>query len=238
MNDFIKQLKFFIQVNSSRKYLENFLKELSEKLPDDIHLLDAGAGKCEYKKFFNHVKYESADFCQVSEKKYGEIDYICDLSSIPVENERFNVVICTQVLEHIPEPVNVLKEFNRILKTDGKLYLSAPLFYEEHEVPYDFYRYTQYGLKYLLEKTGFEIEKIEHLEGYFGVMSYQFNKIFQNMPVFIKSNIFLGVVLFPFLVLLKFFLKINSIILTWLDILYKYQVKGYCKNYFVIAHKK
>ena len=88
-------------------------------------------------------------------KKYAQPDYVCDLASIPVEDGRFHHVLLTQVLEHIPDPATVLAELHRVLKPGGTLWLTAPLFYAEHEKPYDFFRYTQFGLRHLLEGAGF-----------------------------------------------------------------------------------
>ena len=79
-------------------------------------------------------------------KTYTEQDYVCDLAAIPVDDARFDHVRLTQVLEHLPEPATVLAELRRVLKPGGTLWLTAPLFYAEHERPYDFFRYTPFGL--------------------------------------------------------------------------------------------
>ena len=78
------------------------------------------------------------------------MDHVCDLSQIPVESGKYDLVLMTQVLEHLPEPAKVLRELYRVLKPGGTLWLSTPFYYEEHEVPYDFYRYSQYGLRHFL----------------------------------------------------------------------------------------
>ena len=71
------------------------------------------------------------------------------------------------------EPVDVLTELSRVPKPGGTLLCSAPLFYEEHEQPYDFFRYTQFGVRHLCESAGLRVERLEWLEGYFGTLSYQ-----------------------------------------------------------------
>jgi SAM-dependent methyltransferase len=106
-------------------------------------VLDAGAGDSPYRERFAHVQYESADFERVPGKRYAASDYVCDLAAIPVEDHRYDLVLLSQVLEHLPEPGAVLAELRRVLKPGGTIWASAPLFYEEHEVPYDFFRYTQ-----------------------------------------------------------------------------------------------
>ena len=122
----------------------------AESAPDGAVILDAGAGRAQYRHHFSRLRYEAADFAQLS-KEYGDLTYICDLVNIPVDDGRFDLIFCSQNLEHVPEPKVVLREFYRVLKPGGMLWLSAPLFYDEHETPYDYYRYTQFGFTYLLE---------------------------------------------------------------------------------------
>jgi SAM-dependent methyltransferase len=61
------------------------------------------------------------------------------------------------VLEHVPEPNLVLEEFHRILKSGGHIFITTPFMHPLHEEPYDFYRYTPYALKTLVESAGFEV---------------------------------------------------------------------------------
>src|SRR5215216_6858267 len=150
--------------NSRRTYLHRFLARAGAAVQPGQSVLDAGAGQAPYRDLFRHARYETADFVAVKGKKYVEPDYVCDLAAIPVEDERFDHVLLTQVLEHIPEPATVLAELHRVLKPGGTLWLTAPLFYAEHERPYDFYRYTRYGLRHLLDQTGFEVRELAWLE--------------------------------------------------------------------------
>ena len=133
----------------------------------------AGAGEGAYRAHFAQTRYEAADFQQV-DKPYGQLDYVCDLDSIPVEDERYDLVLCTQVLEHLPEPADVLTELHRVLRAGGTLWLSqAPLYFPEHEQPYDFYRYTSFGLEHRLTRAGFVLDSLDWLEGYLGTLSFQ-----------------------------------------------------------------
>jgi SAM-dependent methyltransferase len=145
-------------------------------------VLDAGAGRAPYRDLFAHAAYETADFLAVKGKRYAEPDYVCDLAEIPVEDARFDHVILTQVLEHIPEPAKVLAELHRVLRPGGTLWLTAPLFYAEHEKPYDFFRYTQFGLRHLLDGAGFQVEEIDWMEGYLGTLSYQARVMSRALP--------------------------------------------------------
>lgn len=161
------------RVNSSRIYLRRFLVRAAEAVQPGQLVLDAGAGRAQYRGLFSHARYETADFLAVEGKTYAEPDYVCDLAEIPVSDARFDHAVLTQVLEHVPEPAKVLAELHRVLKPGGTLWLSAPLFYAEHERPYDFYRYTQFGLRHLLERAGFDVLEIDWMEGYLGTLSYQ-----------------------------------------------------------------
>jgi SAM-dependent methyltransferase len=226
------------KVNSSRVYIENLLIEATKFLPPTAIVLDAGAGQCPYKSLFSHVKYESTDFCQVN-KEYGEIDYICDLTSIPVEDNKYDMVICNQVLEHVPEPEAVLRELHRVLKHDGQLWLSAPLFYEEHEMPHDYYRYTQFAFNYLFQKVGLKIKKIEWVEGYYGTLSYQLEGAAKSLPLNPKfyGGGLLGFVVTTTVLLIKPLFAVLSLLFARLDMRYKNVSSGYCKNYAIIAEK-
>lgn len=159
-------------MNSSRFYLERFVRRASQSVPPGSRVLDAGAGDAQYRELFAQHQYESADFQQV-DKPYHDNTYVCDLAKIPVESSRYDLVLMTQVLEHLPEPFDVLRELRRVLRPDGTLYLSCPLYFEEHEKPYDFYRFTTYGLRHLLGKAGFHVVEIAWLEGYLGTISHQ-----------------------------------------------------------------
>lgn len=187
-----------------------------------MRILDAGAGAGPYQKLFEQAQYESADIAKF-DKHYMPLTYVCDLAHLPVEDSRFDAVLCTQVLEHVYQPREVVTEFNRVLRPGGELWITVPLFFEEHEVPYDFFRYTRFALASILSDSGFDVRSIEWLEGYFGTLSYQCWTAARCLPSY----------LFPlrvgFLCLAHVFYR--------LDIRKKFVAKGMCKNYAVIARK-
>ena len=227
-----------LNINSSRKYLHDFAGRAAASIPEGALVLDAGAGDGLYKPLFDKACYESADFCQV-DKEYGEITYVCDLASIPVEDDRYDLVLCSQVLEHIPEPRAVLTELFRILKPGGELWLSTPLFFAEHEIPYDYYRYTQYGLRHLLELAGFQVQKVEWLEGYYGTLSYQLLTAGKDLPLHPRdyggglTGLLGAAVTIP----LKPFFLLLSMFYARLDIRIKHTTSGQCQNFAVVALK-
>lgn len=124
-------LKSAFEFNSSRHrlWLEN--EAFASSVPAGSLVLDAGSGDAPYKPLFKHARYESADFEKV-DKRYAPPTYVCDLKSIPVEDCRFDFIIFNQVMEHLPEPRLVLAELFRVLKPDGRMIYTGPLFYEEH----------------------------------------------------------------------------------------------------------
>jgi len=232
----IQKIASFFFYNSSRDYLRDFVIRAAKSLPEDAMVLDAGAGDCIYKEHFKAVHYESADFLQV-DKPYAEVTHVCDLANIPVEDDRYDLVLFTQVMEHLPDPLKVLKELRRVLKPKGKLWLSAPFNYEEHEQPYDFYRYTQFGFAHLLKKGGFAVEELDWLEGYYGTVAYQMKSIAINLPV--SPANYSGIFFKIFGPLMALIMKSISMILAYFyakaDRGFKYKKSGYCKNYCLIA---
>lgn len=203
--------------NSSRWYLDRWVAKAGRLGGDkSFRVLDAGAGNAPYRKHFKHVTYETADFGEV-DKKYSDLDYVCRLEELPMPDGTYDLVLCNQVLEHIPDPVVVLKEIRRVLKPSGQAWVSAPLFYAEHEVPYDFYRYTQYAWMRMAAEAGFTPESLEWLEGYYGTISYQLMVASNELPV-----LWLPVKLACFALALVFGL---------LDIKFKITTTGMPKNY-------
>ena len=130
-------------------------------------LIDIGCGE---KLYENIIKPYVAEHIGLDHENTlhnkSKIDLFGAAYNIPVENEYFDTVLCTAVLEHLEEPGKAIKEANRILKSGGHAIYSVPLFWHLHEEPRDFYRYTKYGLKYLFEKNGFEIVELKPLSGF------------------------------------------------------------------------
>jgi SAM-dependent methyltransferase len=228
-------------VNSSRRYLEDFLRQAASTAPAGARVLDAGAGDVRYGYLFAHTRYEATDFVQVN-KEYllEQLDFIADLQALPAANESYDMVICSQVLEHIKEPSTVLAQVYRVLKPGGTLWLSTPLFFAEHEAPHDYFRYTQYGLRYLLESAGFVILRIEWLEGYYGTLAYQSLSAALALPVLPRQygGGAIGLVAALSALGLKPLLAVGAIVTSFLDQRYKQTQVGMCKNYALVARKR
>lgn len=225
-------------VNSSRHYLRAYNEEFAQAAQPGARVLDAGAGTQPYRPLFEHCVYETADFEQV-DKAYAPSTYVCDLAKIPVEDARFDHVVFNQVLEHIPEPKTVLRELNRVLKPGGTIICTCPLFYAEHEQPYDFYRYTQFAHRYLFDQTGFEIRRLEWMEGYFGTLGYQLGEAALKLPLHPRryAGHWAGLAAYPLVVVTKLACFVMAGLFYRLDRVIKVTDRGMPKNYVVIAVK-
>jgi len=147
--------------NIQRNYILKLVKFAARSTKPKQRILDAGAGSCQFKKYFKHANYESTDFEQIFNQSHKKLHtFICDLKNIPKNNNTYDAILNTEVLEHVPEPLVVLREFHRILKKDGKLYLTTPQSWEVHGYPYNYFNFTKGGLEYLLKKSGFRKYKI------------------------------------------------------------------------------
>lgn len=224
--------------NSSRTWLLRENAAFATMVSAGSRILDAGAGSQPYKHLFKHCEYEAADFEKV-DKEYAKSTYVCDLSAIPVEDERFDAVLFNQVMEHLSAPALVLLELSRVLKPGGMMICTAPLFYEEHEQPFDFYRYTQFGWRHLLSEAGYEILELKWLEGYFGTVAYQLKsaaKYLPTQPGRIAPGL-LGWASLPVVLGSKLLFGALATLFYVLDERSKFTERGFPKNYVVIARK-
>lgn len=120
--------------------------------------LDVGCGQKPYQYLFKSTEYIGMDI-QTSGHTHdnSKVDIFYDGKYFPFDNGCFDSVVTNQVFEHVFNPDDFLKEINRVMKADGKLLITVPFVWDEHEQPYDYARYSSFGLEYLLKKYGFEI---------------------------------------------------------------------------------
>jgi SAM-dependent methyltransferase len=126
-------------------------------------LLDVGCGTKPYQSMFDVDEYVGLDIDSENSRRRGIADFFYDGSLFPFPSEKFNAVLCNQVLEHVFNPDQFLGEINRVMKPSAKMVLTVPFVWDEHEQPCDYARYSSFGLKALLERNGFGILKHEKL---------------------------------------------------------------------------
>ena len=104
-------------------------------------VLDVGAGTMPYKNLLSCKQYISLEYDTPENRASKRADYFYNGNSFPFPDEAFDAVLCTQVLEHVPDPQLFIREIRRVLRPDGKLLLTVPFIWNEHECPFDFFRY-------------------------------------------------------------------------------------------------
>lgn len=127
-------------------------------------LLDIGCGNKPYEKMFAG-RVEEHLGCDVAQSDAHSVDVICPATEIPFPDASFDTVLCTQVIEHVEDHRALLSEAYRLLRPGGVLILSGPMYWPLHEEPYDFFRFTEHGLRYLLTRAGFAEIKIKNNGG-------------------------------------------------------------------------
>lgn len=145
--------------------------------------VDIGCGSRPYEKWFPSGSYIGVDIEDrgrpVSMKAP---DFFYDAKRLPFEDGSLNGALCTQVLEHVPNPEALLSEICRVLKPGGVLILSAPFLWEEHEEPYDFFRFTSFGFRELLMRSRFETVSVQKTSG-------SLEAIAQILSVYVVNNL-------------------------------------------------
>lgn len=160
-------LAFYIN-NKSFTQVSNLIKGI---------VVDLGCGEKPFKKEIQKLSesYFGVDWPSSVHNK-NETDIYSNISkALPFKSDSVNTVVSFQVMEHLPEPLLFLKECRRILCKNGKIILTTPFMWGVHESPHDYYRYTHYGLKYLLEKSGFQNISVIPNTGYWAMAGLRLN---------------------------------------------------------------
>lgn len=148
----------FIAVRAIAEHLEPMV---AEAFKPGQSWLDVGCGTRPYEPLFAGGRYTGVDVKQsgrASGEKKPDVYY--DGVTLPMDAASVDGILNTEVLEHVENPRGLIAEFARVLKPGGALVLTAPFFWEQHEKPYDFLRFTEFGLRGLLESEGFEVRRL------------------------------------------------------------------------------
>ncbi len=128
-------------------------------------VLDVGCGHMPYKKMILEndkvIGYTGIDIKSESYQTEIKPDYFWDGNILPFQDAEFDIVLLTEVLEHIPDPSNILKEIRRVLKSEGLLFITVPFFWGLHDIPFDEYRYTPFALERILNERQFKIVEMK-----------------------------------------------------------------------------
>ncbi|MDC3082505.1 class I SAM-dependent methyltransferase [Candidatus Pelagibacter sp.] len=240
----LNKINYFLQfprAGFGRHFVDKFIKEISKEFDKDGQiLLDVGAGHQPYKKNFKKIKYESCDSDNViKEIKYDILnakhDFYCNINEhIPRNDKYYDVVLCSEVLEHVYNPENVIKEISRILKDDGVFIATIPQSMGEHMLPHNYFNYLGPGILYLLKKNNLKALSLKKYSGVFHATGNLLNKLV-NTVFFIDRNLVTKIIFFPLEFIVRIFVAIINIILFYLD---KFDTtKSWSLHYFLIAKK-
>lgn len=162
-------------------------------LPTGLRLLDAGAGEQQFRRCCTHLQYVSQDFAQYQPEKTAaglhptwdyckeaKLDIVCDIIDIPEPDRSFDAILCTEVFEHIPNPVLALEEFARLLKPNGQVIITAPFCSLTHFAPHHHATgLSRFWYEHHLPALGFEILELTPNGNYFEYLAQEIRRISQ-----------------------------------------------------------
>ena len=212
-----KIINLLKDITSSTYLIDNAIKDATQKmLTDNVKKnsswLDIGCGLKPYLESFSNADYIGIDIEDSGRSiDMKAPDKFYDGVNIPYEDGVFDGVLCTQVLEHVEDMNKFLAECNRVTKVGGSLIISVPFLYKEHEKPYDFRRFTSYGLTLDLKRNGFKISHCQKLISSIETIATTF-LIYINNNVSVKGKLARILtrlfIIFPVVILSKCLAKI------------------------------
>jgi SAM-dependent methyltransferase len=143
-----------------RNGLYRSVSKIAPNIRGDI--LDFGCGSKPYESLFVSAKSYTGVDIEISghNHKESKVDCFYDGKKLPFKDKSFDAVVCFEVFEHVFNIEEVLAEIHRVLRPNGQFFISVPFAWDEHEIPYDFARYTSFGLIYILRENNFEVVKL------------------------------------------------------------------------------
>ena len=219
---------------SNQHYINNYFikKDIQDHAPlySKGKLLDIGCGNKPYLSFFENIT-SSYIGCDIVQSSKNVVDDLCPANELIYEDNTFDTIFSTQVMEHVADHQGMIREAFRVLKNGGYAIFTVPFAWELHEEPYDFFRFTKYGLKDIFEKNGFEVVLIKPNGGkWAAIMQLWVNVLYSTR----KYKTIRSRIIKLLFIRLKLIVPYNKFSI-WLD--KKYFDEGLTLNYMVIVKK-
>ena len=180
---------------------DTWIESVLTAMPAGTRLLDAGAGEMQYKKFCQHLDYVSQDLSaydgsgnesglQTGSWDTRGIDIVSDICAMPVEDSSFDAVLCTEVLEHVTNPVDALRELSRVLRPGGKIILTAPFCSLTHFAPYHYSTgFNKYFYMHHLGQLGFKDITVVENGNYFEFLAQELRRLPTMAEQYVSSKV-------------------------------------------------
>ena len=165
-------LKTIVGANANEYQRDQWLSVTLAALPAGLRILDVGAGELRNRPLCTHLDYVSQDICQydgtgdaqglhTGSWNTSQVDWVCDITDIPAAAGAFDVILCSEVFEHLPDPLQALDEFARLLKPGGKLIITAPFASFVHFAPYHYVSgFSRYWYEQHLPARSFDLQEL------------------------------------------------------------------------------
>jgi len=183
--------------NFNPQLRDEFVKKHANSIPNGSKVLDVSSGAKPYKNYFNHCNYTSHEFDENSnitdtfrgEKGEKQHDIYSPIDAIPMPDSEYDFIICTEVFEHIPEPIKAMEEFVRLCKHGGNILITAPFTSGIHQEPYHFYAgFSPFFYNYLKEKYDLDITAFKSQGDIFLLQNQEIQRCLQHVHPIIQQN--------------------------------------------------
>lgn len=176
----------------------SWLEEVLAQITAGSRILDAGAGEQKFKKFCKHLDYVAQDFAkydgkgdarglQTGARNLSNLDIVCDITAIPEQDGSFDAIMSIEVLEHLPDPIEAVREFARLLRPGGQLILTAPFCSLTHYAPYHFYSgFNRYFYEKHFSDYGFQVDELVENGNYFEYLAQEVRRIATVAEQYVK----------------------------------------------------
>lgn len=208
------------------KNRQEWVEKTLQSLTEGTRLLDVGAGECQYKKFCGHLNYVSQDVSeydgqgdttglQTKQWDTSQIDIVCDIAEFPDDKGPFDAILCTEVIEHVTNPVEAVEKMMSLLKPGGHLILTAPFTSLTHFAPYHYCTgFNRYFYEHYCQKNNFKIIELQENGNYFSLVAQELNRIASIAAKKygkIIGGLLYGFFILPLLLVIKYMSSNNAI---------------------------